>query len=60
MTNLSILKVQYDAFCTWTISIANGLLMPSDLSIGLVEFRNQNYAFSTVAAADLFMQNPDM
>lgn len=54
------LKVQYEGFCAFTLSIANGLLLASDLSIGLVQYKNQHYAFSTVTAADMFIQNPDM
>lgn len=39
---------------------ANGLLLPADLTNGLIEYKNKYYGFSTVEAADCFMQNPDM
>ncbi|XP_055325490.1 cilia- and flagella-associated protein 206 [Sitodiplosis mosellana] len=55
------LKIEYEAFCAWTLSLASGggLLLPADLTNGLVQFKNQYYAFSTVAAADCFIQNPE-
>lgn len=52
-------KVEYEAFCAWTLLKTDGLLFPSDLSIGLIRNKNQYYAFSSVEAAELFMQNPD-
>lgn len=55
-----MLKIEYEAFCAWTLLKTDGLLYPSDLSNGLVQYKNQYYAFSSVDAADLFMQNPDM
>lgn len=58
--SVASLKVQYDGFCAFTLSIANGILLASDLSIGLVQYKNQHYAFSTVTAAGLFIQNPDV
>lgn len=52
-------QVEYEAFCTWTISVVEGLLTAADLSIGLVHYKNRYYAFSRIDAADSFMENPD-
>ncbi|XP_031633398.1 cilia- and flagella-associated protein 206 [Contarinia nasturtii] len=53
------LKVEYEAFCVWTVSNNEGLLLPADLTNGLVQYENKHYGFSTVEAIDWFIQNPD-
>lgn len=53
------MKLEYYGFCTWMLSQGRGILIPGIPDIGIVVYRNSNYAFSSPDIALMFEDTPE-
>jgi len=47
-------------YCGWTAAKFDGLLVPSNPQIGVLDYKEQYYAFSSKEAAEQFALDPDL
>ncbi|CAI5769801.1 Cilia- and flagella-associated protein 206 [Podarcis lilfordi] len=57
--NFSQVQIQYHGFCAYTFAVKDGLLIPANLAVGILKFREKYYAFSSKEAAYNFAKNPE-
>jgi hypothetical protein len=55
--NFDKLELAYRGFCAYMLSQPNLLLIPANTHIGVLQYNNNFYAFSTKEAAYAFMKN---
>lgn len=56
--NFSEIELEYEGYCPWTIVNRDALLLPGDISLGVVHYRNKYYALVDSAAVKTFMNSP--
>ncbi|XP_077606439.1 cilia- and flagella-associated protein 206 isoform X3 [Crocuta crocuta] len=57
--NFDKLLIQYRGFCAYTFATTDGLLLPGNLAIGILKYKEKYYTFSTRDAAYLFAESPE-
>uniref|UniRef100_A0A8C5QWM6 Cilia- and flagella-associated protein 206 n=1 Tax=Leptobrachium leishanense TaxID=445787 RepID=A0A8C5QWM6_9ANUR len=57
--NFDRLPIQYHGFCGFTIAAKDGLLLPGNPDIGILNYKERYYRFSSKEAAYMFAKDPD-
>jgi hypothetical protein len=55
--NFDKLTLAFKGFCCHSLANDNFLLLPSNLNIGVLQYKTNFYSFSTSKAAELFIQD---
>lgn len=58
--NFDKLIIQYRGFCPYEFATKSGLLLPGNPAIGILKYKDKNYAFCSKEAACLFADNPEI
>ncbi|TRY63607.1 hypothetical protein TCAL_00433 [Tigriopus californicus] len=51
---------ELSGFCPVALAISNGMLMPANPNLGLIQYQGKYYEFSSVQRAQQFGRNPDV
>jgi len=57
--NFTSLPLKYRGYCGWTLVKSDRLLIPSNPEIGILQYKDHYFAFSSQQAAEEFSQDPD-
>jgi hypothetical protein len=57
--NFTRLPLKYRGYCGWTLVKSDRLLVPSNPEIGILQYKDHYFAFSSKHAAEEFALNPD-
>lgn len=54
------LPLEYQGFCSWTITKRQGLLLPGKPEMGVIRYMNRFFVFAHQVAITAFMNNPNV